>query len=134
MGLFQRPDKERRPEIIFPAGMAYWFAYCIYRLDRIRLHPNEIDLALAITMGLLSGGAWLAFTPARLRELCLSRLWMFPLVVPFAASMFALWNGWSVTGWVSLVIAVLAQWILVFLAPRGGPAVPRTESSGEPSA
>ncbi|MGA7343389.1 MAG: hypothetical protein WBE72_12515 [Terracidiphilus sp.] len=134
MGLFRRPAKEERAGIVFPASMAYWFAYCTYRVDRNRLHPNEIDLAGAITLGLLSGAAWLVTTPTRLRELSLSKLWMFPLVIPFAASIFALWRGWSVIGWVLLVIAAMAQWVLVFLAPRKGSGVPQSESSGEPSA
>jgi hypothetical protein len=98
--------------------MAYWLGYCLYRLDRIRLHPNEIDAALAIIMGLFSGIAWLATTPARLKELGLSLFWMVLLAAPFGVSIFALWERRNLIGWILLAGAVLAQWLLVFLPPR----------------
>lgn len=131
---FRKPPKEQRPTIIFPAGMAYWFAYCIYRLDRIRFHPNSIDLTLAIVMGLLSGGAWLLTTPARLRELNLNKAWIIVLAAPFALSILALWDRWEIVGWSMLAAGVLAQWCLVFLSPGADPASAQYEFSSEPPA
>ena len=114
--------------------MAYWFAYCIYRLDRIRLHPNSIDATLAIVMGLFAGCAWMATTPGRLHQLGLRKAWIVPLVGCFALSIFALWNGWNVTGWCMLVAALLTQWLLVFLAPDPNSMVEQSERSAEPNA
>lgn len=131
---FRKPPKEQRPTIIFPAGMAYWFAYCIYRLDRIRFHPNSIDLTLAIVMGLLSGGAWLLTTPARLKELNLNKAWIIVLAAPFALSILALWDRWEIVGWSMLAAGVLAQWCLVFLSPGADPASAQYEFSSEPPA
>jgi hypothetical protein len=113
--------------------MAYWLAYCIYRLDRIRLHPNSIDLILAVVMGLFAGGAWLVTTPARLKELNLNNAWIVVLIAPFALSILALWYRWDVVGWSMLIVAALAQWLLVFLSPAASaaPAQPG-ESSEQP--
>jgi hypothetical protein len=131
---FGKPPKEQRPTIIFPAGMAYWFAYCIYRLDRVRLHPNSIDLTLAVVMGLLAGGAWLVTTPARLKELNLNKAWILVLSAPFAMSILALWYRWEIAGWSMLAAGALAQWSLVFLSPGANAASAEFESSSEPPA
>lgn len=131
---FQKPSKESRPIIIFPALMAYWFAFCIYRLDRIRLHPNSVDSALAIIMGLFAGCAWMATTPGRLHQLRLHKAWIIPLIGPFALSIFALWNGWNIAGWFILAAALLVQWLLVFLAPDPNSTVGQSEGSAEPTA
>jgi len=111
--------------------MAYWFSYCIYRLDRIRLHPNSIDLTLAVVMGLLSGSAWLATTPGRLNALQLSKFWLAALVAPFAVSIYALWIGLGITGWLTLVVGVLAQWLLVFLTPDANGTPAQSNDSSE---
>lgn len=131
---FRKPPKEQRPTIIFPAGMAYWFAYCIYRLDRIRFHPNSIDLTLAIVMGLLSGGAWLLTTPARLKELNLNNAWILVLAAPFALSILALWDRWEIVGWSMLAAGVLAQWSLVFLLPDANAERAESKDPSEPPA
>lgn len=130
---FQKPPQEGRSTIIFPALMAYWFAYCIYRLDRIRLHPNSIDATLAIVMGLLAGGAWLATTPGRLHQLKLHQGWIIALVSPFMLSIFALWNSWNVAGWLMLAVALLGQWLLVFFSPDTEARVEQSESSASPT-
>jgi hypothetical protein len=124
---FQKPPRAGRGNVVFPALMAYWFAYCIYRLDRIRLHPNSMDATLAAIMGLLAGGAWLATTPARLRQLRLSKAWSVALAAPFALSIFALWYGRNPAGWLLLVFAVLAQWLLVFLSADAVSTVDQSE-------
>jgi hypothetical protein len=111
--------------------MAYWFAYCIYVLHQNRLHPNSMDETFAVVMGLFAGGAWLAYTPARLTELNLSRVWIVALVAPYALSIFALWNGWNIMGWVMLLAGVLAQWLLVFLSPATNLAGAQSESNTE---
>lgn len=130
---FGKPPKEQRATIVFPAGMAYWFAYCIYRVDRASLHPNSIDLALAAVLGLLSGGAWLATTPARLRELNLHKVWMVALVVPFVLSILALWHRSNIVGWPMLIVGALAQWILVFLStPADATPAPSENCSDQP--
>jgi hypothetical protein len=131
---FGKPSKEQRSTIIFPALMAYWFAYCVYRLDRIRLHPNSIDLTLAVIMGLLAGGAWLITTPTRLQELNLNRAWIVALVAPFALSILALWYGWDIVFWSMLAAGVLAQWGLVFLSPGAHAASAQSKGSSEPPA
>ena len=130
---FGKPPKQQRSTVQFPALMAYWLAYCIYRLDRIRLHPNSIDLILAVVMGLFAGGAWLVTTPARLKELNLNNAWIVVLIAPFALSILALWYRWDVVGWSMLIVAALAQWLLVFLSPAASaaPAQPG-ESSEQP--
>lgn len=130
---FGKPPKQQRLTVQFPALMAYWLAYCIYRLDRIRLHPNSIDLILAVVMGLFAGGAWLVTTPARLKELNLNNAWIVVLIAPFALSILALWYRWDVVGWSMLIVAALAQWLLVFLSPAASaaPAQPG-ESSEQP--
>jgi hypothetical protein len=112
---FERPNKDRRGDIVFPALMAYWFAYYTYRLDRIRLHPNSLDSVLAIFFGALTGIGWLWFTPPRLKELRLSRLWVAPLALPFLIAVVALWNNWRIAGWVFLILGVAAQGTLVFM-------------------
>ena len=131
---FAKPPKAQRSTIIFPALMAYWFAYCINVLDENRLHPNSIDAALAIVMGLLSGGAWLATTPARLRELKLNQAWIAALVAPFVLSIFALWNRWNILVWSMLVVGVLAQSLLVFLETCAAPEAEQFEESAGPTA
>jgi hypothetical protein len=131
---FGKPPKEQRSTIIFPALMAYWFAYCIYRLDRIWLHPNSIDLTLAVIMGLLAGGAWLATTPARLEELNLSKAWVVALAAPFALSILALCYRWKIVFWSMLAAGVLAQWSLVFLSPEANAASAQSNGSSEPPA
>jgi lysylphosphatidylglycerol synthetase-like protein (DUF2156 family) len=130
---FQKPPREGRANIVFPALMAYWFAYCIYRLDRIRLHPNSIDATLAIVMGLLAGGAWLVTTPGRLHQLRLHKAWIIVMVSPFALSIFALWNQWNIAGWLMLVAALLAQWLLVFLSLGPDSRVEQSERSDIPT-
>jgi hypothetical protein len=114
--------------------MAYWFAYCFYRLDRIRLHPNSIDATLAIVMGLLAAGAWLATTPARLEELNLNKAWIVALAAPFASSLLAPWYRWDIVDWTMLAAGVLAQWSLVFLSPGASAASAQSEGSREPPA
>jgi hypothetical protein len=114
----QKPARDSRPNIVFPALMAYWFAYCIYRLERLRHHPNSIDCALAIIMGSLAGIAWLWTTPPRLKELRLNRLWMLLLVLPFLIAIVALWSNRQVIGWTFLILGVAAQGVLVFMLPR----------------
>jgi hypothetical protein len=125
-------SRESRADRQFPALMAYWFAFCLYRLDRDRLHPSGFDGTFAIIMGLVSGACWLAFTPARLKKLGLTRLWMVPLAIPFGVAIFGIWTGWDVVCWVALAIGAAAQWLLVFRMPSGaleqapgdGPAEP----------
>ncbi|MGB7265543.1 MAG: hypothetical protein WBC92_08515 [Terracidiphilus sp.] len=131
---FVKPPKEQRSTIIFPALMAFWFAYCIHVLDRIRLHPNPIDLTLAVIMGLLAGSAWLATTPARLEQLNLNKAWTVALVVPFALSILALWYRWEILGWSMLAAGVLAQWCLVFLVPEADSTSAQSNGSSGPSA
>jgi hypothetical protein len=131
MRRFRKPSKEERATVIFPALMAYWFAYCVYRLDRIRLHPNSIDLTLAVVMGVLAGGAWLATTPARLQELKLNKAWIAALVAPFALSILALWYWWDIVGWSMLIVGVLAQWSLVFLSPDANAASAQSKGTSE---
>ncbi len=131
---FGKPPKEQRSTIIFPALMAFWFAYCIHVLDRIRLHPNPIDLALAVIMGLLAGVAWLVTTPAQLEQLNLNKVWIAALVAPFALSILALWYRWDIVGWSMLAAGVLAQWCLVFLVPDADAALAQSNGSSEPSA
>lgn len=131
MPSFGKPPKEERSTIIFPALMAYWLAYRVYRVDRIPLHPNSIDLTLAVVMGLLAGGAWLVTTPARLKELTLNGTWTVAFVPPFALSILALWYHLEILGWITLGIAVMAQWILVFLLPRKNEAAPVANPPGD---
>lgn len=131
---FGKPPKEQRSTVIFPPLMAYWFAYCVYRVDRIRLHPNSIDLTLAVVMGLLTGCAWLVYTPARLTGLNLNKAWIVALVAPFALSTLALWYRWDIVGWSMLAAGVLAQWSLVFLSPDANAAPAQSKSSSEPPA
>lgn len=114
---FAKPPKAQRSTIIFPALMAYWFAYCINVLDRDRLHPNSIDATLAVGMGLTAGGAWLVTTPERLKQLNLSSAWIVALAAPFTVSILALWFRWNILGWSMLVAGALVQWLLVFLSP-----------------
>jgi hypothetical protein len=131
---FRKPPKENRSAIIFPALMAYWLAYCVYRVDRVRLHPNWIDLTLAVVMGLLAGGAWLVTTPARLEELNLNKAWIVALCAPFALSILALWYRCDVVVWSMLAAGVLAQWCLVFLSPGASGASQQSNGSSEPPA
>ncbi|MGD0731610.1 MAG: hypothetical protein ABR956_10105 [Terracidiphilus sp.] len=131
---FGKPQKEQRSTVVFPALMAYWFAYCVYRLDRIRLHPSSIDLTLAVIMGLLAGGAWLVTTLARLEELNLSKAWIVALVAPFALSILALCFRWDVAFWSMLAAGVLAQWSLVFLLPGANAASAESKGSSRESA
>jgi len=129
-----RIPKRGNQNVLFPALMAHWFAYCLLRLDANRLNLSGMDSVLALTMGLPTGIAWLVFTPARLRMLGLGQLWMLPLAVPFTLSIFAIWIGWHVVFWVTLAIGTLVQWSLVFLV-RQEVALPRqTDESCEPSA
>jgi hypothetical protein len=85
-------------------------------------------------MGRFAGCAWLVTTPARLKELTLNKAWTVALVAPFVLSILALWYRRDILGWLTLAIAVMAQWILVFLLPRryGTPA--SAGSPGDPSA
>jgi|HubBroStandDraft_1064217.scaffolds.fasta_scaffold11805_2 hypothetical protein len=129
---FRKPPKENRSTIIFPALMAYWFAYCVYRVDRVRLHSNSIDLALAVVMGLLAGGAWLVTTPSRLEQLNLSKAWIVALVAPFALSILALWYRCDGVGWSMLAAGVIVQWCLVFFSPGANDASEQSGGSSEP--
>jgi uncharacterized membrane protein YhaH (DUF805 family) len=113
--------------------MAYWFTYCIYRLNRIRLHPSFIDSTLAIVMGLFAGGAWLATTPKRLHQLNLHKAWLIALASPFALSIFALWKRWDIAGWLMLAASLLAQWLLVFLSPVENSRVEDPNGSASPT-
>ena len=85
-------------------------------------------------MGLLSGGAWLLTTPARLKELNLNKAWIVALVAPFALSILALWDRWDIVGWSMLAAGVLAQWSLVFLSPDANAAPAQSKISSEPPA
>jgi hypothetical protein len=113
---FQKPARDTRSSVVFPALMAYWFAYCIYPMQRLRNHPFESTLA--IIMGAFAAIAWLWTTPPRLKELRLNRLWMLPLVLPFLIAIVALWSNRQVIGWTFLILGVAAQGVLVFMLPR----------------
>ena len=101
--------------------MGYWLAFCIFRFERYRLHPDNFDATIAFILGLLSGGVWLFSTPGYLRKLGLSRIWMTALVAPYVVSVTALWNGWNVIGWAALIVGVLAQFGLGFIQPKTDP-------------
>jgi hypothetical protein len=131
---FQKPDKGNRSNTIFPALMAYWFAYCLLRLDHNGFRHFGMDSVLASIMGLVAGLAWLISTPVRLRELHLNRFWTVALVAPFALSVLAIWKGWNIVCWISLAFAVLAQWLLVFLLPHRDAAPAGIEGRDEPTA
>ena len=55
MDQLQDSPKKRRYRQPPPAVMGYWLAYCIYRLERYRLHPDNFDATIALVFGLLSG-------------------------------------------------------------------------------
>jgi len=131
---FRKPGKENRGNIVFPALMAYWFAYCLLVLDHSGFRHFGMDGVLASIMGLIAGVCWLIFTPTRLKELQLNGLWMVVLGAPFALSVLAIWKGWNVVCWISLAIAVMAQWLLVFLSPSKEPVPAEGHGSGEPLA
>jgi uncharacterized membrane protein YhaH (DUF805 family) len=130
---FQKPQRGNQ-NVLFPALMAHWFAYCLFRLDGNRLNLSGMDSVLVMTMGLPTGIAWLAFTPARLRDLGLSRLWMLPFLVPFALSILAIWKGWHVLCWVTLIIGASVQWSLIFLVRQEAPLPVQIDETGGPLA
>jgi hypothetical protein len=134
---FQRPAKQDRSSIVFPALMAYWFAYCIYCVFRPRgiiQHPDSLLATITCVMGAFSGGAWLVTTPARLKQLELGRAWMVVLVAPFALSILSLCYRWEIIGWSMLVAAVLLQGLLVFLSPDAKAEIESPEESAGRSA
>lgn len=134
MNRSRKLSRSQRSNRLFPALMAFWFAFCLANLHQDGLSRIGMMTTIDAAVGLICCVAWLVSTPARLDGLKLSGLWTAVLAVPFAVAIFALWKGWSVIFWVALLIAVIAQFALYFLSPRSVGPTDQAANPGEPVA
>ncbi|HEV2135071.1 MAG TPA: hypothetical protein VGR47_12605 [Terracidiphilus sp.] len=128
----EKLSRSERADRIFPALMAFWFAFCLAGLYQDGLRQFGMTTTIDAAVGLFCCIAWLVSTPARLDKLELSRFWTVVLAAPFVVAVFALWKGWSAIFWVALLIAVVAQFVIYFLAPRNAVRPNQSTNGGEP--
>lgn len=133
MNRSERLSRSERSNRIFPALMAFWFAFCLAQLYQDGFRHFGGLTGIDAMVGLVSCVAWLVTTLPRLGKLKLNQLWMAVLALPFAVAVFALWKAWSAAFWVALLIGVIAQFSVYFLGPRSAEPSIQSDNPGETS-
>jgi hypothetical protein len=90
-------------------------------------------LVFNIVFLMFSVFAWPLLTIGRLTELHLNRLWILPLLVPFAVATLATSKGWPLVFRAALGVSFLIQLPLVIFSPPTAHATTEIESSNGPS-
>src|ERR1035441_2492320 len=122
--------KSELPNIrLFGSMSAMWLVYGLLELSKGPHTSLAITFYLIIT--LYTAYLWIGYTAIRLADLCVSRLWMLPIIFPVVLFTLALYLHWSLLDRIALTVAIVVQLPLWILPTRKKLTIDTTKNSEE---
>jgi hypothetical protein len=105
-----------------------------YMMSRICAWYSPGDWHSLVFLGIiiLLAITWIIHTMRCLSCVCLSRLWVLPIIVPFVVFVFSLYKHWLSAAWAAFAVALIVQLLIVLMPRSASLELNSTEGSDGP--